>query len=66
MKKLLNFSLAIIAVAFVACAYEDVALSTNESPSNPYEVTPDEAVQLLQTVRAVNLLVPYLLARFKP
>ncbi|MBE6220564.1 MAG: hypothetical protein E7127_02860 [Rikenellaceae bacterium] len=50
MKKLLNFSLAIIAVAFVACSYEDVALSTNESPSNPYEVTPDEAVQLLQTV----------------
>ena len=50
MKKLLNFSLAIIAVAFVACSYEDVALSTNESPSNPYEVTPDEAVQLLKTV----------------
>ena len=41
---------ALVAMVLVACAKEETSIVKIEEVKNPYEVTPDEAVQLLQTV----------------
>lgn len=41
---------ALVAMVLVACAKEETSIIKIEEVKNPYEVTPDEAVQLLQTV----------------
>lgn len=48
MKKILLS--ALVAMVLVACAKEETSIVKIEEVKNPYEVTPDEAVQLLQTV----------------
>lgn len=48
MRKLICFLMATI--MFVACGKDDFSFNVKEEIKNPYAVTPEEAVQLLQTV----------------
>lgn len=48
MRKLLCFVMA--AIMFVACGKDDFGLNSQPEPQNPYAVTPEEAVQMLQSV----------------
>ena len=48
MRKLLCFVMA--AIMFVACSKDDFGLNSQPEPQNPYAVTPEEAVQMLQSV----------------
>ncbi len=48
MRKLLLCVLA--AIMLVACGKDDFSFNVKEEIKNPYAVTPEEAVQLLQTV----------------
>ncbi|MBQ5831042.1 MAG: Spi family protease inhibitor, partial [Alistipes sp.] len=48
MRKLLLCVMA--AIMFVACGKDDFSFNVKEEIKNPYAVTPEEAVQLLQTV----------------
>ena len=48
MRKLFCFVLA--AIMFVACGKDDFGLNSQPEPQNPYAVTPEEAVQMLQSV----------------
>ena len=48
MRKLLLCAWA--AIVFVACGKDDFGLNSQPEPQNPYAVTPEEAVQMLQSV----------------
>ena len=48
MRKLVLCVLA--AIMFVACGKDDFGLNSQPEPQNPYAVTPEEAVQMLQSV----------------
>ena len=41
---------ALVAMVLAACAKEETSIAKIEEVKNPYAVTTDEAVQLLQTV----------------
>ncbi len=48
---------ALVAMVLAACAKEEASIAKIEEVKNPYAVTPDEAVQLLQTVIGDELAV---------
>ena len=52
MRKLLFFVWA--AIMFVACGKDDFGFNSQPEVQNPYAVTPDEAVQMLQSVIGGN------------
>ena len=52
MRKLLFFVLA--AIMFVACGKDDFGFNSQPEVQNPFAVTPDEAVQMLQSVIGGN------------
>ena len=41
---------ALVAIMFVGCGKDDFGLNSQSEPQNPYAVTPEEAVQMLQSV----------------